>query len=433
MSLSNGAGSLRTILETAQRTSGDSLCDLTVLAVCNDPYRLDTPAGHRNAKWFRDMVDRFLPEGTVHLRGLHYRLVGAADVKRPDNGLPYTNTEEAWTFLCDKAAKAGRWLNYVEFDRISDERNAPAEVHVTEPEVSYEGLSTGTRIEVPELQKPVFWCQIPEQQPYRLCFIGEKTSLKSVLEPIAERTQGELLLPTGEISDTLIAQLASRAVTDKRPTFVFYFSDFDPSGHHMPISLARKLQALRDLKYPDLDIQVLPVALKLDQVRELGLPSTPLKDTERRADRWRAVMAHEQTEIDALAALDPDALEVIAWDALKPFYDRNLPRRVQERQQEWTLEANQLLRAHPAYDDICGELEDALEAVKLAAEAFHEAQANGAQELRGLRTPDLEPPEANLTTKTQTPLFSTSERFREATRRLIRHKGLEAFNLELRE
>jgi hypothetical protein len=433
MSLTNGAGPLRTMLETAQRNSGDALCDLTVLAVCNDPYRLDTPTGHRNASWFRDAVDRFLPYGTVHLRGLHYRLVAAADVIRPDNGLPYTNTEEAWTFLCDRAAKSGRWLSYVDFDRISDERNAPAEVYVREPEVCYKGLSTETPIEIPELVLPEFWCQIPEEQPYRLCFIGEKTSLKSVLQPIAERTQGELLLPTGEISDTLIAGLAGRAATDKRPTVVFYFSDFDPSGHQMPISLARKLQALRDLKYPSLDIQVLPVALKLNQVRDLGLPSTPLKDTERRADHWRVVMAHEQTEIDALAALDPDTLEEIAWDALKPFYDRTLSRRAQERRQEWTQEANQLLRAHPAYDDVCRKLEDALEAVKLAAEAFHEAQANGTQKLRGLRTPDLEPPEANLTTKTQTPLFSTSERFREATRRLIRYKGLEALNPEVRE
>jgi hypothetical protein len=86
-------------------------------------------------------------------------------------------------------------------------------------------------------------------RPY---FIGEKTSLKTVLQPFAERVKGELLLPTGEISDTLIAEMAARAITDKRPTIVFYFSDFEPSWHQMPISMARKLQTLRDLKHREL-------------------------------------------------------------------------------------------------------------------------------------------------------------------------------------
>ena len=68
----------------------------------------------------------------------------------------------------------------------------------------------------------------------------------------------------------------------------------------MPISFSRKLQALRTLHFPDLRIAVHRVALTLDQVRELNLPSTPLKTTEKRADKWRARMEHEQTEIDAL-------------------------------------------------------------------------------------------------------------------------------------
>jgi hypothetical protein len=43
------------------------------------------------------------------------------------------------------------------------------------------------------------------------------------------------------------------------------------------------------------------LALTVEQVRNLGLPSTPLKDTERRADRWRQAFGVGQTEIDALA------------------------------------------------------------------------------------------------------------------------------------
>jgi hypothetical protein len=40
------------------------------------------------------------------------------------------------------------------------------------------------------------------------------------------------------------------------------------------------------------------VALTYEQAVELKLPSTPLKATERRADKWRAHWGHEQTEVD---------------------------------------------------------------------------------------------------------------------------------------
>jgi hypothetical protein len=402
-----------------------SLSELTVLAVCNDPYRLDTPVGHHNAQWFGDVVARFVPYGTVHLRGLHYRMIAAADVTSPDDGKPYVNTEADWIFLCDRAAKAGRWLGYVEFDRISDERNAPAEVYVQPPGATFKELSTGLAIELPSLVLPEFWCHIAPKQPYRLCFVGEKTSLKAVLQPIAESVQGELLLPTGEISDTLIAELAARVVTDERPTVVFYFSDFDPSGRQMPISVARKLQALRDLKYPGLDVQVFPVALTHEQVRELGLPSTPLKETERRADRWREAMQHEQTEIDALAALDPDTLREIAWAAVEPFYDRSLARRIAVREREWLREANEALRAHPAYSEACEQLETALAVVQTAAIAFHETQESVRRQLSGIETSPLDAPVAELSAEAPTPLFTTGADYIAATRRLVRHKALE--------
>jgi hypothetical protein len=185
------------------------------------------------------------------------------------------------------------------------------------------------------------------RQPYRIILIGEKTSLRDVLRPIAEMVGGELVLPTGEASDTMIAGIAARASTDNRPSVVLYFSDFDPSGHQMPISVARKLQALRDLRYPKLDIQVHQVALTLDQVQRLDLPSTPLKETERRGDRWRSVMQHEQTEIDALAALRPQELRTIGLEAIKPFHDHTLKRRSKTASSLWWVAADRLLKAHP--------------------------------------------------------------------------------------
>ena len=99
-------------------------------------------------------------------------------------------------------------------------------------------------------------------------------------------------------------------------------SDCDPSGWQMPISIGRKLQAFKALLFPDLEFQVRRVALMPEHVRVHGLPSTPLKATERRADKWQEAMGVAQTEIDALAALQPALLRRMAREAIKPFLIR---------------------------------------------------------------------------------------------------------------
>ena len=60
------------------------------------------------------------------------------------------------------------------------------------------------------------------------------------------------------------------------------------------------------------------------QQGELGLPSTPLKPTEKRGDRWREEFGVEQTEIDALALFQPDVLRRIIETAIAPYFDRTL-------------------------------------------------------------------------------------------------------------
>jgi hypothetical protein len=401
-----------------------------VLAVQRDPYRLDTPAGHRDGAWLAQLVSRLLGDsGTIHLRGLHYLLVAGADVIRADNGLPYTNTEENWLYLTEDAAKAARWLGYVPFERIVDERNAPPELFIPEYDLDDQsGLTDGEQIMVPKLDDavPTFYSSgFRVRQPYRIILIGEKTSLREVLLPIARMVGGELLLPTGEMSDTMVAGIARRAVGDDRPSVALYFSDFDPSGRQMPVSVSRKLQALRDLHYPKLDLQLHHVALTLEQVRRLELPSTPLKETERRGDRWRAVMQHEQTEIDALAALRPGDLRLIALDAIEPFYDGTLEARVDEAESLWHQEAEELLTNRPGYQSAVGDIRAALRAVHEEVDAFDGAQEAAREAFQGVQLPPVNLPEPIIEATAPRPLFTTGDDYVTACRRLIDHKALE--------
>ena len=75
-------------------------------------------------------------------------------------------------------------------------------------------------------------------------------------------------------------------------------------------------------------------ALTAEQANELELPSTPLKETEKRAANWRDRTGRKQTELDALIALHPAALRRFALEATEPFFDATLSERVSEADEE---------------------------------------------------------------------------------------------------
>jgi len=164
---------------------------VTVLHSSRDPFRLDTGANHRDGLWFAERIARLVPHGTVHLRGLHYRIVASANVRKP-NGQLYRNTEADWVWLSENASKAARWLGYVPFRRIVDERNEEPEVWETTPiESPWSSLDTtgaiGAIVE-PELANvlPRVWGSgFCGQQSHRIVFVGEKSSLAPVLRPLA--------------------------------------------------------------------------------------------------------------------------------------------------------------------------------------------------------------------------------------------------------
>lgn len=140
----------------------------------------------------------------------------------------------------------------------------------------------------------------------------------------------------------------------------------DPSGN----------RTTRTVDLGALDFEVHRVALTPDQVRQYALPSTPLKATERRADRWRELMGVQQTEIDALASLRPDLLRQIAADALNRFYDHTLARRVSVARARWLARAQADLDAQlgdVGSDRIRAEAEDKLDSIRAQLDEINDS------------------------------------------------------------
>jgi hypothetical protein len=402
-----------------------NLADLTVLAAINDPYRFDTIAGHRNAKWFCDQIERVYPNGsTFHLRGCHYLLLG---LPRPDSGV-YENNDKCWVWLQGKAADAARWLGYVPFDRFRDGRND--EPKIVEPEELPRVFCSTGGAEVPSIRDIKIRARISGSfsgvQPWQIAIFGEKSSLLEPLEYFHDRYQAGLYVGAGELSDTLIYSMAKRAAKDGRPLAVFCLSDFDPSGWQMPISIARKLDALSTLCFPKLRARVIHVGLNASQAIQFSLPSTPLKETELRSDKWKTVWGREQTEVDAFLSQHPNELQAILEEAIRPYFDDTLERRVSQARHQWEGDTQRWLdavtadEAEPHYET-ARNAAAALEDLRDAIEELDRIADRTDPYLPPLIIPDAdipEPGDANA-------LWSTEWSYFDRTKRLKAQKAYE--------
>jgi hypothetical protein len=242
--------------------------------------------------------------------------------------------------------------------------------------------------------------------------------------------RGELLLATGEVSEAAVYGISSRAATDGRPLRILYFSDFDPAGWQMPISVARKLQAHICREFRDLDVRVIRVALTADQVTEFDLPDSPIKLGEKRARAWREKWGREQVEIDALAALRPEVLDQIARRAVAPYFDFTFERRYTEAV-EMPEERLAWFRDQPAYRKVKASVRKAYQPAVRAIAALN-AQKNAAFDaMRHVvenETPDL----SDVVVKPETgdepeeAIFDSRYDFVSATRKLQKFKALSA-------
>ena len=306
-------------LRAALESLGGSLKDWTVMSDITDPFRMDVPANHRVGAWLADTMDRLGITQQIHDRGIHYAILG----QPKPLGEAYVNTAENWVWL-QGVVKVARWLGYVDYEQIRDQRNDAPEIRMWTPPAPAPYVSVDFEVYLPtadDLRPQARINGFTGSQPYHLILIGEKSSLRDVLGPIADSHGADLYLPAGDPSDTMFYKMAKSGVDDTRPMVVLYFADSDPSGWNMPIVASRKLQAFKASLFEELEFQVHRVALTPDHVRQFDLPGTPLKASERRADTWRAAMGTEQTEIDALATLQPDLLRTMARDAITPFFD----------------------------------------------------------------------------------------------------------------
>jgi hypothetical protein len=270
-------------------------------------------------------------------------------------------------------AKAARWLRYIPFDRIIDERNELPEIAraprgvmpIPNAYVStgYSGLDLPRPVAVHPAEPHATLAGFKPEQRFCFAVFGEKSSLSEVLRPFAERHGADLFIATGELSERRAYEMARDAVRDGRKLVVLTFSDFDPSGYQMPVSIGVKLMAQKVLQFPNFDFIMQPVALTLEDVVRLGLPTAMVEKNDKRLDMWQEAHAEAlieaglltqaeadggglaQVEIDALTAINPVELDRMAEAAIAPYLDPTLAGRADEARTDWEKSATEALTA----------------------------------------------------------------------------------------
>jgi hypothetical protein len=257
---------------------------------------------------------------------------------KPD-GFAYTNTQDDYEWLSIAVTQA-RWQGVIPFEALGDNRADPPTIYRKGELPKFRTISHGPiGLDTLHNMLPTAIGSIPGKQRYLLAIFGEKSSLGSELRPVADQYGADLYLATGELSVTQAYLMARDAAQDGRELVLFTVADFDPSGHQMTVSIARKLRALKDLKFPMFKYRVVPVALTLAQCNAYDLPSEPLKKGEPRKDKWLAAMGREQTEVDAMLGRLPGTLANIVSEAIAPYYDVDIMRAARAAETKWLAEA----------------------------------------------------------------------------------------------
>lgn len=241
---------------------------------------------------------------------------------------------------------------------------------------------------------------------------------------MAERFGMNLYVSSGELVDRLIWEMARDACADERKLIVFAIADCDPSGHNMPVSIARKLQAFAVSEFPRLKFEVVRAGLTPEQTRELALPSAPLKPSETRADRWRAAFGVGQTELDAAMALKRDAFAAMIEAAIEPYFDLTLAARTDQTIRQWKDEAREAIADQVGEDEIA-ELQERYDAAVGEIEAVKE-RLDEIAETVALPDPPP-PPEPDMENKEarRHPLVNSEWGFVEASLKLKADKAYE--------
>jgi len=226
------------------------------------------------------VVEAYMEDGLrLTLRQLYYQLVSA-------NIIP--NKERSYKNLGNLVSKA-RLAGQLDWDAIEDRvRQAKRAPEWDSASSLMESALASFRL--PRLQGQCHYVEL----------WVEKDALAGVLEPISKECHIVLMVNRGYSSQSAMYESAKR-ISYRMDNLgcddatILYLGDLDPSGEDM----VRDIQDRMDLF--GTQVEVVKVALNIDQVQKHQLPPNPAKLSDSRASAFIAKYGRESWEVDALS------------------------------------------------------------------------------------------------------------------------------------
>lgn len=217
------------------------------------------------------ILEEYVEEGyTLTLRQLYYQLVSRDLIP---------NSQKEYTKLMN-ILKKGRMAGIVDWDAIED--------RVRRPQLPY--WVTGIPDAINDTVKQYRLNRMRGQERNIEVWI-EKDALSSVFYRVTSKYGIRLMVNRGYSSVSAMYE-AYRRLNDEDT--ILYFGDHDPSG----------LDMIRDIRDRmgefGLDIDVVPIALTMDQVKQFNPPPNPAKISDPRADWYIERYGNTSWELDAL-------------------------------------------------------------------------------------------------------------------------------------
>jgi hypothetical protein len=175
------------------------------------------------------------------------------------------------------------------------------------------------------------------RQPRRVFCIIEKEALVGVLSPTCQSLDVPILAARGYPSCTVLREFAIEDLIpylDEQDITILHLGDHDPSG----IDMTRDLQE-RISMFARSNIELVRVALNMDQIEERKPPPNPAKSTDSRFAGYVELYGDESWELDALP---PDYLVELVKGEIEQRIDSDqweADQRVVARTQERIREA----------------------------------------------------------------------------------------------
>lgn len=264
------------------------------------------------------IIDEYLNQGyRLTLRQLYYQFVA--------RGLR-ENTERSYKSLGDTISN-GRLAGLIDWDAIEDRgREIQQLSHWDSPNEMLQVAAQQFRLDK--------W----QDQPHRILVMVEKQALEGVLLPVCQRLDIPFCANKGYSSSTALYNLGLELRYDDRFPIVIYLGDHDPSGLDMTRDVEERLRL-----FSDRHVDVVRVALNIDQVEALNVPENPTKLTDARAAAYVQKFGSSSWELDAIP---PQELAQLVTTEVLKHRDEDLWNAAVESEQRMRTEMQDLAENH---------------------------------------------------------------------------------------